>query len=244
MSWLSTGLQVAEVATNILSGLVGAADEPTTGQYTVGTIDWYYDAATSKVYAYNSGNSEAALTFARAEPNLGVAEVQPIPPKSHVDVATPMSDFAQGQVAAAPSVEALLEGPGSRVVTFTIGALALGVTTRIVTGVDVSVGRNQQTGRYDVSISTPAVPFSADVRASDYRGNSVSANGKIGGSASQDPQTLVIELPLGVDLSPIVSSLTASLTMPTAFYEQATAEQRKRAQAGLPAFLRQPTGVR
>jgi hypothetical protein len=262
-NWLATSLQVAEIATNVLRQLVKAPpgahqDE---GPYTTGTVQWYYDASGHQLHAYNNGSEEAALTYAKAitlqgGAHGGIAEVVPLPAHHNRDVTVQQRDFFQGQVAVAPVVPFGPFGPppqagANRMVTFTINALVLGVTARILTGVDLSVGRNAQTGYYRVTISTPKAPFHAAVKATDFRGNAVTASASLGtgvsvnaGVSLNGAQTLVIELPAGVDLSPVVQNLSAEITMPIAAYEQAVAERRALATPGLPAFLMEPAAAR
>jgi hypothetical protein len=155
-----------------------------------------------------------------------------------------IADFEQGQLSVAlvvpngPTVQGL-----ERVVTFTISALALGVAARIKTGVEVSVGRDERTHLYKVTISSPTVPIRTTVSATDTSGNTVSAEAELGG-VSPAIHRYDIDLPPGVELSPVVRRLAVELLTPTAVYERATAERRALVRAGLPDFVKQAAGVR
>lgn len=244
-SWLSTGLQVAEVAANIIGRLLVAEPRPQgrpLPPYAVGTVQWYFDDSTSRVWAFNAGSDEAALNYAVASPESSLSVLQPLPAHQTYDATEDLGAFTQGQLAIAPSTipEAAQAGGRDRLVTFTIAALAFGVTARILTGVEISIGRDPRTGLCTARISSPTVPLRAIVKATDVRGSSVSASGDLGvpPSPGTGVNELDIELPPGVDLSPVVQRLTVELEMPASLYTRATAERRELLQDGMPPFAR------
>jgi hypothetical protein len=248
--WLSTGLQVAEAAANILGSFL-LADGKRSQQggpmppYTVGTVQWYLDDRTGDVWAFNSGSDEAGLNYAVAAPESSLSVLQPLPPHQSYNAGKDFKDFKQGQLAVAPVIAPStgVQGPFDRIITFTIGALALGVTARIMTGFDIFIGRDQTTGLYKAGITAPTVPLRALVKASDVRGNSVSAGGELASSTQGTTVELDIDLPPGVDLSPIVQNLTVELQVPSSTYEQATRERRALLTEGMPPFARGAAGV-
>jgi hypothetical protein len=87
------------------------------------------------------------------------------------------------------------------------------------------------------------VPLRALVKATDVRGNSVSAGGELASSTQGTTVELDIDLPPGVDLSPIVQNLTVELQVPSSTYEQATRERRALLTEGMPPFARGAAGV-
>jgi len=244
-SWLSTGLQVAEVAANIMGRLLVAEPRPQgwpLPPYAVGTVQWYFDDRTSRLWAFNAGTEEAALNYAVASPESSLSVLQPLPAHQSYDATEDFGAFTQGRLAVAPStiLEAAQAGGRDRVVAFTISALAFGVTARILTGVEISIGRDLRTGLYTARISSPTVSLRAVVRATDVRGNSVSARGDLGvpPSPGTGVNELDIELPPGVDLSPVVQRLTVELEMPASLYTRATAERRQLLLDGMPPLAR------
>jgi hypothetical protein len=245
--WLSTGLQVAEVAANVIGRLLGEDGAAPTPPYASGSVQWYFDNSASRVWAFNSGNKEVGLNYAVASPDSSLSVLQPLPAHESYDATADFAAFTQGQLAVAPT-PALPGAPEGleRIVTFTIGALALGITARILTGVEASVGRDQRSGLYTAKISSPTVPLRATVKATDVRGNTVSASGSLG-ATSERPRSgsavLDIDLPPGVDLSPVIQNLFVEIETPAALFEQATAERRKLLVKGQPRFVKTPAGA-
>jgi hypothetical protein len=120
-----------------------------------------------------------------------------------------------------------------RAIAFTIGALPLGIAARIVPDMDVTVIRDERTLLFKLRVSCPTLPLEAGAQATGVCGGTVSVTAVLGG-ASQEPTEHEVELPPGVDLSPVVHRLAVELLVPLGVYERATAERRRAVRNGLP----------
>jgi hypothetical protein len=231
-TWLSSRLQVAEIAANLVSRL--AAREPP--PYATGTVEWHLDAGRQQVHAHNVGNQEIALAYALAHPTSTASALQPIPPHSSYNATEDLATFRQGRVTMAPTVPGACMTGLDRLIALTVGALTLGVPVRVVTDVDVAVVRDERTRLFKVRVASPTVPVEARVQATDTAGNTVHATARLG-STSQGASQHEVELPPGVDLEPVVRTLFVELLVPLSVYEQATAERRRVVMNGLPELL-------
>jgi hypothetical protein len=235
--WLESLAQVAGVAGKLITGFLAAEDDAETSVDT-GDIEWSYIQQSGKpaiVLAKNTSDLPVGLTYTLSRKNENLSIHQPLDPGNSYDATADIDDFLEGNVSAAPTVsEEAAAGPGARTVSFAISALSLGTAVAVIKGVTLSYDRSP-TG-FTASLKSDTVtPLSAEIRARDFAGNSVSAGLKIGSVAEQNGGGVFeIPLPSGVDLNPVAAQLNLSLELPVAAYEQATRERGARQLTGAP----------
>jgi hypothetical protein len=178
------------------------------------------------------GGQEIVLAYAVAQVTSTAAAFQPLPPHTSYNATEDLGVFREGLVTLAPTLPTAGVAGLDRAIVFAIRALPLGITVHTVPDMEMTVVRDERTGLFRLTISSPTQPMEARVQASGA-GGTVSVTAILGGT-SHEPTQHEVELPPGVDLSPVLRRLLVELLVPLSVYERATAERRGAVRNGLP----------
>lgn len=231
--WINIISQGADLASRVLPLVLGSDAEGASENYVLGNVAFV--PFSGRIYAASNDESESGMAFALSQPNdqTTLSEFVPVPVSGAIDVTNELSAFNRGQVTLAPT-----DPPPSaanpapvKIVAWTVLALGIGVTSRIIGNASVSVGKLPD-GTYGIRFtnSDPMKSWVFKATVKDNQGNSASVQGSSSSvSAREDGNyEFDLSLPAGVDIDPIVAELDVTIDMPESDYQAATAEVRKR----------------
>lgn len=230
--WLGSVVKVANVAAKMLplalAGGTGGAPPP----FRTGGIQFEYLTIgdQTKLYAHNISGEDTGLAYSltRSEPAVNLSVYQPLPINGAYPCQQDLQEFVNGQVYLAPTpTSTAADGTPTRAISFAVRGLSIAASVNIIGGIRLSVNKDPGGESFTAVITTTGVPrvLRAQIAAAGPDGDVVRAQWDASTAAQPGAETILIALPVGVDLDPVVQSLELLLELDLAGFDLATADR-------------------